>query len=242
MGDVVFLVDASIDPQNTRYVRNFLYTMVNGFNVSRETIRVGLAQYSDAPHSEFLLSTYHLKSEVLRHIRKFPLKPGRPGGTKLGLALQFLLDHHFQEVAGSRAREGVPQVAVVLSSSPSEDPVREPAEAFRGAGILLYAIGGRGAAVPALREIASSPAEKFASFLPNFSALGGLTPKLRKDLCDTLVKAAQPVDRVSPGTKAFPFLFLICKARNSRLYFLFIPCTVLIFHICAYLILILKFC
>ncbi|ELK25326.1 Collagen alpha-4(VI) chain [Myotis davidii] len=203
VGDVVFLVDASIDPQNTRHVRNFLYTMVNGFNVSRETIRVGLAQYSDAPHSEFLLSTYHHKSEVLRHIRKFPLKPGRPGGTKLGLALQFLLDHHFQEVAGSRAREGVPQVAVVLSSSPSEDPVREPAEAFRGAGILLYAIaiGGRGAAVAALREIASSPAEKFASFLPNFSVLGSLTPKLRKDLCDTLVKAAQPVDRVSPACR-----------------------------------------
>ncbi|XP_059519982.1 collagen alpha-4(VI) chain-like [Myotis daubentonii] len=199
VGDVVFLVDASINPQNTRHVRNFLNTMVNGFNVSRETIRVGLAQYSDAPHSEFLLSTYHHKSEVLRHIRKFQLKPGRPGGTKLGLALQFLIDHHFQEVAGSRAREGVPQVAVVLSSRPSEDPVREPAEAFRGAGILLYAIGGRGAAVAALREIASSPAEKFASFLPNFSALGGLTPKLLKDLCDTLVKAAQPVDRVSPA-------------------------------------------
>uniref|UniRef100_G1P5G4 VWFA domain-containing protein n=1 Tax=Myotis lucifugus TaxID=59463 RepID=G1P5G4_MYOLU len=191
--DVVFLVDASINPQNTHHVRNFLYTTVNGFNVSRETIRVGLAQYSDAPHSEFLLSKYHHKSEVLRHIRRFQLKPGRPGGTKLGLALQFLLDHHFQEAAGSRAREGVPQVAVVLSSRPSEDPVREPAEAFRGAGILLYAIGSRGAAVAELKEIASSPAEKFASFLPNFSALGGLTPKLQKDLCDTLVNRLDAV-------------------------------------------------
>lgn len=208
----MFLVDTSIDPQYTRHVRNFLYSVVNGFNVSRETIRVGLAQYSDAPHSEFLLSTYHHKSDVLRHIRRFPFQPGRPGGTKLGLALQFLLDHHFQEAAGSRAREGVPQVAVVLSSGPSEDPVREPAAAFRRAGVLLYAVGSRGAAAAALREVASSPPEKFAAVLPSFSALGSLSPKLRKDLCDTLVKAAQPVDHVSPGTKAFAFLFLICKS------------------------------
>ncbi|KAK1332450.1 hypothetical protein QTO34_007127 [Cnephaeus nilssonii] len=201
VGDVVFLVDTSIDPQYTRHVRNFLYSMVNGFNVSGETIRVGLAQYSDVPQSEFHLSTYRRKSDVLKHLRRFQLKPGRPGGTKMGLALQFLLDHHFQEAAGSRASQGVPQVAVVLSSRPSEDPVREPAAAFRRAGILLYAVGSRGAPVAALREMASSPAEKFASFIPNFSALGSLTPKLRKDLCDTLVKAAQPVDHASPACR-----------------------------------------
>lgn len=209
MGDVVFLVHNSIIPQYVRNVRNFLYTMVNGFNVSRETIRVGLAQYSDVPHSEFLLSMYRHKGDVLRHIKRFQLKPGGTGGNKMGLALQFLLDHHFQEAAGSRAHQGVPQIAMVISSSPAEDPVQEPVEAFRRAGILLYAIGIRDAALAELREIVSSPVEKFASFVPNFHGLGSLAPKLRLDLCDTLAKAAQPVDHVSPGTEAFPFLFLI---------------------------------
>ncbi|XP_036123248.1 collagen alpha-4(VI) chain-like [Molossus molossus] len=201
VGDIVFLVDNSMVPQYVRNVRNFLYTMVNSFNVSRETIRVGLAQYSDVPHSEFLLSTYRHKGDVLRHIKRFQLKPGATRGNKMGLALQFLLDHHFQEAAGSRARQGVPQIAMVISSSPAEDPVQEPVEAFRRAGILLYAIGIRDAALAELREIVSRPVEKFASFVPNFQGLGSLTPRLRLDLCDTLAKAAQPVDHVSPACR-----------------------------------------
>lgn len=205
----MFLVDASIKSQYTRNVRNFLYTVVNSFNVSRETIRVGLAQYSDVLRTEFFLSTYHRKGDVLRHIRNFQFNPGDPAGNKLGLALRFLLDRHFQKVAGSRAGQGVPQVAVVVSSSPAEDPVQEPAEAFRRAGILLYAIGVRDAALAELREIVSRPVEKFAFFVPNFFGLGSLTQKLRRELCDILAKAAQPVDHISPGTKAFSFLFLI---------------------------------
>ncbi|XP_015995740.2 collagen alpha-4(VI) chain isoform X4 [Rousettus aegyptiacus] len=201
VGDVVFLVDASIKSQYTRNVRNFLYTVVNSFNVSRETIRVGLAQYSDVLRTEFFLSTYHRKGDVLRHIRNFQFNPGDPAGNKLGLALRFLLDRHFQKVAGSRAGQGVPQVAVVVSSSPAEDPVQEPAEAFRRAGILLYAIGVRDAALAELREIVSSPVEKFAFFVPNFFGLGSLTQKLRRELCDILAKAAQPVDHISPACR-----------------------------------------
>lgn len=205
MGDVVFLVGTSNDPQSINYTRRLLYNMVNSFNVSREMIRVGLAQYSDVPHSEFLLSTYRHKRDVLNHIRRLPLKPGGPGGKKMGLALQFLLDHHFQERAGSRANQRVPQVAIVISSSPAEDPVQEPAEALRRAGILLYAIGLRGTSTAELRKIASSPVEKFIFFVPKYSTLGSLTLKLQKELCNTLAKAAQLVDHVSPGTKTFPF-------------------------------------
>lgn len=69
VGDVVFLVDTSINnPRYTQVMRNFLYIMVNGFNVSRETIRVGLAQYSDVAHSEFQLSTYRHKGNVLNPV------------------------------------------------------------------------------------------------------------------------------------------------------------------------------
>uniref|UniRef100_A0A8C8XBN7 VWFA domain-containing protein n=1 Tax=Panthera leo TaxID=9689 RepID=A0A8C8XBN7_PANLE len=189
VGDVVFLVDTIINPQHARDVRNFLYIMVNGFNVSRETIRVGLAQYGDVPRSGFLLSTYNRKSDVLKHIQRFQFKSG---GRKMGLALQFLLDHHFQETAGSRASQGVPQVAVVISSSPSEDHVPEAAEALKKAGVLLYTVGVKDAVLTELREIASSPVEKFASFVPNFSDLSSHAQKLRQRLCDTLAKAAQP--------------------------------------------------
>nr|XP_010334170.2 collagen alpha-4(VI) chain-like [Saimiri boliviensis boliviensis] len=198
LGDIVFLVDASIDPQHTRSVRNFLYILVNSFNVSSETIRVGLAQYSDVPRSEFLLSTYHRKNDVLRHIRQLQFKPG---GKKMGLALQFILDHHFQEAAGSRASQGVPQIAVAMSSGPAEDHVHGPGEALRRAGILVYAVGIKDAVGAELREIASSPQENFTSFVPNFSGLSSLAQKLRQEVCNTLAKAAPRVDHISPACR-----------------------------------------
>ncbi|KAM6161015.1 collagen alpha-4(VI) chain-like [Erethizon dorsatum] len=198
VGDVVFLVDSSIDPQEAPSVRNFLYTLVNSFNVSSKTIRVALAQYSDAPHSEFLLSTYRRKGDVLRHIQRLQFKPK---SRKMGLALQFILEHHFQEGAGSRAGQEVPQIAVVISSGPAEDHVHEPAEAIRRAGILLYAVGIRDAVQAELREISSQPEDKFTSFVPSFSGLGSLVKKLMPELCDILAKPAQLVDHVLPVCK-----------------------------------------
>ncbi|XP_012518700.1 PREDICTED: collagen alpha-4(VI) chain-like [Propithecus coquereli] len=212
VGDVVFLVDSSISPQDAHSVKNFLYILVNSFNVSRETIHVGLAQYSDVPHSEFLLSTYHRKGNVLRHIRQFQFKPG---SKKMGLALQFILDHYFQEAAGSRASQGVPQVAMVISSGPAEDHVRGPAKALRRAGILLYAVGIRDAVWAELREIASSPQENFTFFIPNFSGLGSLAQKLRHELCATLAKAAQPVDHISPACREAALVDIVFLVDSS---------------------------
>ncbi|XP_054545856.1 collagen alpha-4(VI) chain-like [Talpa occidentalis] len=198
VGDVVFLVHTNIRTPYVHYMRKFLSNLVGGLNVSREAIHVGLVLYNDIPHSEFLLSTYHHKNEIMKHIQKLQFKPG---GNKMGLALQFLLSSHFQEKNGSRAGQGVPQIAVVISSQASEDPVQEPVEALRRAGILLYAVGIKDAASKELREIANSPPEKFTSFIPNFPALTRLAPALLLELCATLAKAAQPVDHVSPACK-----------------------------------------
>uniref|UniRef100_H0XP18 VWFA domain-containing protein n=1 Tax=Otolemur garnettii TaxID=30611 RepID=H0XP18_OTOGA len=173
VGDVVFLVDTSTNPQHARSVKTFLNILINSFNISRDTIRVGLAQYSDVPRSEFLLSTYHRKGDMLRHIQGFRFKPG---GKKMGLALQFILDHHFQEAAGSRASQRVPQIAVVISSGPAEDYVRGPAEAFKRAGILLYAVGVRDAVRAELREIASGLSVLYAPLQSLAKDLSALFP------------------------------------------------------------------
>jgi hypothetical protein len=211
VGDIVFLVHNSINPQHAHSVRNFLYILANSLQVGRDNIRVGLAQYSDTPTSEFLLSVYHRKGDVLKHIRGLQFKPG---GNRMGQALQFILEHHFREGAGSRASQGVPQVAVVVSSGLTEDHIREPAEALRRAGILVYAIGVKDASQAELREISSSPKDNFTFFVPNFPGLPGLAQKLRPELCSTLGKAAQYTERESPGNVSF---FLIWTSKNSKL-------------------------
>lgn len=195
VGDIVFLVHASIDPKYAPSVRNFLYILANSFQVGRENIRVSLALYGDTPTSEFLLSTYHRKVDVLKHVRGLQFKSG---GNRMGQALQFILEHHFREGAGSRASQGVPQVAVVMSSGLAEDHVREPAEALRRAGISVYAIGVKDAAPADLRETASSPKDNFTFFVPNFSGLPGLAQKLRPELCGTLAKLARHSEQESP--------------------------------------------
>lgn len=211
MGDIVLLVHSSINPQHAHSVRNFLYMLANSFQVGRENIRVSLALYGDRPTSEFLLSAYPGKGDVLKHIRGLQFKPG---GNRMGQALQFILERHFQEGAGSRASQGVPQVALVMSSGLAEDHIREPAEALRRAGILLYTIGVKGASRAELREIASSPKDNFSFFVPNFSGLPGLAQKLRSELCSILVTtAAQNTERESPGNL---FFFLIWTSKNSK--------------------------
>ncbi|XP_012587529.1 PREDICTED: collagen alpha-4(VI) chain-like [Condylura cristata] len=198
VGDIVFLVHTNIRPQQGRYMQIFLANVIGGFNISREAIRVGLVLYGDVPHSEFLLSTYHNKNEILKHIQTLQFKPG---GNKVALALQFVLRHHFQEKEGSRASQGVPQIAVVISSGASDDSVQEPVEVLRRAGILLYAVGIKDATLTELRQMASSPAEKFISIVPNFPALPRLAPKLQQELCAVMVKADQPVDHIFPACR-----------------------------------------
>lgn len=191
-------MNTNIKAQYAHIMRSFLNNVIQGFNITKETVRVGLALYNHVPHSEFLLSTYHYKNQMLKHIQKLQFTPG---GNKMGSALQFLLDHYFQEIAGSRAGQGVPQIAVVISSGIAEDHLQEPAEAFRRVGIVLYAIGIKDAVLTELKRVASNPVEKFTTFVPSFSALGKLAPKLRQELCDILAKEVQPDNRISPGTK-----------------------------------------
>lgn len=217
VGDIVFLVHNSINPQHAHSVRNFLYILANSLQVGRDNIRVGLAQYGDTPTSEFLLSVYHRKGDVLKHIRGLQFKPG---GNRMGQALQFILEHHFREGAGSRASQGVPQVAVVVSSGLAEDHIREPAEALRRAGILVYAIGVKDASQAELREISSSPKDNFTFFVPNFPGLPGLAQKLRPELCSTLAKAAQYTEQESPAcSEASPadIVFLVDSSTSIGL-------------------------
>ncbi|CAM4596277.1 unnamed protein product, partial [Lepidochelys kempii] len=58
VADIVFLVDGSwsIGKENFRRMQDFLYIMVSSFDVGEDKIRIGLIQYSDAPHTEFFLS------------------------------------------------------------------------------------------------------------------------------------------------------------------------------------------
>ncbi|KAM6210176.1 collagen alpha-1(XII) chain-like [Sarcoramphus papa] len=185
MADIIFLVDGSwsIGTKNFKIVQDFLYAMVNGFDIGQDKICIGMIQYSDVPYTEFLLNTYYNKNDTLQKIQKLHYKRG---GTKTGQSLQFMLENHFIASAGSRKEEEVAQIAVVITNGQAEDNVQNPATAIKDAGITLYAIDVKGSVLSELQEIASEPTDKHVYEVEDFAPLQGLSHSILQMFCTML--------------------------------------------------------
>lgn len=199
MADIVFMVDGSwsIGTENFEQIRRFLYTLVSGFDIGPEHVRIGLAQYSTTPRTEFRLNTHQNKDDILRYISKLPYMGG---GTHTGQGLDFLLQQHFVEAAGSRARQNVPQIAVVITDGESQDDVDSHALRLRQKGIVLYAIGIKDADVEQLKEIANEPHSQHVYSVSDFAALQGISQNIIQTLCTTVEEAKRQVQQLRQGT------------------------------------------
>ncbi|XP_069814429.1 collagen alpha-4(VI) chain-like [Dendropsophus ebraccatus] len=200
VADIVFLVDGSwsIGTDNFKSMQNFLYTLINGFDVSEDNIRIGLVQYSDEPRTEFYLNSYDKKEDVLYYIQNLKYKGG---GTKTGESLQFMLENHFIESAGGRAKDGIPQIAVVITDGQSQDNIKEPATRVKNSGITLYAIGIKDALLTELNEIASDPDEKHVYNVADFTALQGISQNMLQVLCTTVEEATRKIGQIAQGCR-----------------------------------------
>ncbi|KAM5156748.1 collagen alpha-4(VI) chain-like [Mantella aurantiaca] len=201
IADIVFIVDGSwsIGTENFKSMQNFLYTLINGFDVGQDKIRIGLIQYSDEPRTEFYLNSYDDKDDILQYVRALKYKGG---GTKTGESLQFMMDNHFTESAGGRANNGVPQIAVVITDGQSQDNIREPAKKVKEAGITLYAIGIKDALLTELNEIASDPDEKHVYNVADFTALQGISQNMLQVLCTTVEEATRQIGQIPQGCRS----------------------------------------
>ncbi|XP_053570261.1 collagen alpha-6(VI) chain-like [Bombina bombina] len=198
--DIVFLVDGSwsIGTINFKVVQDFLYTMIDGFDVGQDNIRIGLIQYSDTPRTEFYLNSYSRKEDVLQYIQNLKYKGG---GTKTGLSLKYMLENHFTESAGSRANEGVPQIAVVITDGQAQDNIKQPSKDVKNAGITLYAIGIKDADLNELNEIASDPDDKHVYNVAEFAGLQGISQRMLQVLCTTVEEAIKQTGQIAPGCR-----------------------------------------
>lgn len=182
VADIVFLVDgsSSIGIDNFEEVRLFLREVVSGLDIGPDKVRVGLAQYSDEPYQEFLLKDHFDASSLLAAIERLPYRTGQ---TETGKAISFLLSQYFTEEAGSRARQRVPQIAVVITDGDSSDDVEEPAQQLREQGVIVFGIGVGQANLGELQLIANRPAQRFLFTIENYQALQTLTSTLMQTIC-----------------------------------------------------------
>ncbi|XP_067326315.1 collagen alpha-4(VI) chain-like [Anolis sagrei] len=197
IADLVFLVDGSwsIGVINFKTIQDFLYTLVDSFDVGEDKVRIGLILYSDEPHNEFFLNTFWHKNDILERIQALRY---RGGGTKTGKSLKFMLDHQFSEKAGSRRDEGVPQIAIVITDGQAQDNFREPAEEVKNAGIMIYAVGIKDAVFSELQEIASDPDEMYVYSVEEFAGLQGISQNILQVICTTVEEVSRQITQVSP--------------------------------------------
>ena len=182
LADIVFLVDSStsIGPQNFQKVKNFLHPVILGLDISSDKIRVELAQYNDNIYPAFRLNHHPLKSVVLEHTRNVPY---HTGGTNTGSALEFVRTNYLTEAAGSQAKDGVPQVVILVTDGESNDEVQEAADRSKEDGVVVYVVGVNVQNVQELKTIASEPLEKFLFNAENFNILQDFSGSILQTLC-----------------------------------------------------------
>ncbi|XP_056676063.1 collagen alpha-3(VI) chain isoform X2 [Monodelphis domestica] len=176
--DIIFLVDSSwsIGKEHFQLVREFLYDVIESLAVAGSDFRFALVQFNGNPHTEFLLNTYRTNQEVLSHIANMTYLGG---DSKTGRGLRYVIQNHLTPAAGSRARDGVPQVIVVLTDGRSQDDVAGPsAELKSAAAVDVVAIGVQDAEEGELKEMATEPLDLHVFNLENFTALHDIVGNL----------------------------------------------------------------
>uniref|UniRef100_A0A671KTY2 VWFA domain-containing protein n=1 Tax=Sinocyclocheilus anshuiensis TaxID=1608454 RepID=A0A671KTY2_9TELE len=208
VADIVFLVDGSnsIGRANFQQIREFLSSLVENFEVAPDRIRIGLVQYSDTPYTEFSLSTYQNKEEILRYIQNLRYITGE---TFTGKGLEFMLKQHFVEKAGSRAQQNVPQIAIVITDGDSQDEVESQAQELRQRGIKMFAIGIKDANETLLRQIASEPYDQHAYSVSDFAALQGISQSVIRKVCTAVEETQKEVILMSKA-------FCQCKLEQNQ--------------------------
>uniref|UniRef100_A0AAY5F0V0 VWFA domain-containing protein n=1 Tax=Electrophorus electricus TaxID=8005 RepID=A0AAY5F0V0_ELEEL len=178
--DIVFLVDgADYVENNLPAVRDFISSIVQQLDVRPERVRIGLIQFAEGQRTEFYLNSYSTKQDILAKIAQMQLMGGNVLNT--GAALKYALANHFQTSAGSRVSQGVQQVLVLITGSPSQDEVKRVADQVALAGVLTFAVGAGQVEESELKKIAF--VENLAYYQRTFRGL----PNVVKNIMTPLI-------------------------------------------------------
>ncbi|KAM3862171.1 collagen alpha-3(VI) chain-like [Diretmus argenteus] len=169
--DIVFLVDGSsyVGSSNLPYVQQFISNIVNQLDVRPDRVQIGLVQFAERPKIEFYLNSYRTRQEILDRVSQLRLTGGSVVNT--GAAMDYALTHMFQSSSGSRRKQGVHQVLVLITGGPAQDEVKRIADKVALAGVLTFTVSSGQADEELLRTVAFVPNlayhERSFSNLPN---------------------------------------------------------------------------
>ncbi|XP_068429109.1 collagen alpha-3(VI) chain-like [Clinocottus analis] len=220
--DIVFLVDGSnyIGSTNLPYVRDFIINVVNQLDVRPDRVQIGLLQFAESPKIEFYLNSYTTRQDVVNKISQLSLTGGSVLNT--GAALDYALVNMFKSSTGSRRRQGVQQVLVLITGGPAQDQVKAVADKLALSGVLTFTVTSGQADEGLMKSVAFVP--DLAYHETSFSNLPAMAeqimPKLITVVGDTDVTTF-PEETVVVGAER-DVAFLIDGTENVRADFAFI--------------------
>lgn len=192
--DIVFLVDGSnyMGSTHSSYVRDFLINVVNQLDVRPDRVQFGLVQFAEHPKIEFYLNSYSNRDDVVKKISQLVFSGGSVLNT--GAAMDYALLNMFKPSVGSRRRQKVQQVLVLITGGPAQDEVKTVADKLALAGVLTFTVSTGQADEALLKTVAFVPdlAYHDARFI-NLPAMAELImPKLITVVGDTDVAPSFP--------------------------------------------------
>ncbi|XP_061774643.1 collagen alpha-3(VI) chain-like isoform X4 [Nerophis ophidion] len=205
--DIVFLVDGSnyIGSSNFPYVRDFMINVVNQLDVRPDRVQIGLLQFAEQPKIEFYLNSFRNRQDVVNRISQLRLTGGSVLNT--GAAMDYALSNMFQTSTGSRRRQRVQQVLVLITGGPTQNEIKSVADKLALGGVLTFVVSSGQAEQDSLRRVAFVPElayhESSFSYLP--AVAEQIMPKLITVVGDTDISTVpeQPVVAGSERDVAF---------------------------------------
>ncbi|KAM4821252.1 collagen alpha-6(VI) chain [Thomomys bottae] len=175
--DIMFLVDSSgsIGTENFQKMKLFMKSLVNRSQIGPDQVQIGVVQFSDVNKEEFQLDKFRTQSHISSAIDHMPYI----GETTLtGSALTFV-SQYFSPTKG--ARPGVRKFLLLITDGEAQDAVKEPAEALRQKGVVIYSVGVFHSNVTQLEEISGRPEMVF--YVENFDILQQIEDDLVLGIC-----------------------------------------------------------
>lgn len=220
--DIVFLLDGSDDSQQKfPDIIDFVKRITKHLNVDINKDRMAVVQYSDTAEINFNLSRYSTKNDILKAVNGLRHKGGYPHN--IGAALQYLKEHVYTPMSGSRRQEGIPQILILLIGGRSADDIRTPARMMKQIGAISVVIGTSDADTLELQTIAHEP--KYALPVAEYGQL----PSVQEDVLALIREALHHVEQIAPTAglgKNQCFHYLVKKRvwrifRNRHCHILF---------------------
>ncbi|GAB5569015.1 collagen alpha-1(XX) chain isoform X7 [Prionailurus iriomotensis] len=224
--DMIFLVDGSwsIGHSHFQQVKDFLASVIEPFDIGPDKVQVGLTQYSGDPQTEWDLSTFGAKEDVLAAVRSLRY---RGGNTFTGLALSHVLEQNLRPGAGPRPEAAT--VVILVTDGKSQDDARAAGRALKDLGVDIFAVGVKNADEAELQLLASRPLDITVHNVQDFPQLGTLAGLLSRLVCHKVQgRSRAPVTSTagspsSPDTLFTPTSLVVTQVTSSSVHLSWTP-------------------